>query len=319
MKVWRFIVSRLKEQIAVSLLYVVDSNGSSPGRKGFVMAVDESGEFEGTIGGGIMEVKMVELAKSKMKRGDTRPILKDQFHDKQHKKNQSGLICSGSQQVTCVPLGPKDLSVCKVIDDRNAAVYLTIDSEDGLSISDKGTEASSIKSADQFRYTVNIEPQKTIHIFGAGHVGVALARQMTILDYKIVMYDDRPELASLSNMPSSYEIKIVDYNNLGKDMQADPSDVVVLASFSYRSDKLIIKQLHKRSFTYIGMMGSDHKIRTLTNELIDEGICAQALEHVFAPIGLNMFSKTAAEIAVSIAGQIILEANKNLNTGRSYD
>jgi len=53
--------------------------------------------------------------------------------------------------------------------------------------------------------------------------------------------------------------------------------------------------------------------------LAQEGISEAALAHVFTPIGLNMYSKTAAEIAVSIAGQIILETNKTLPTGRNYN
>ena len=67
------------------------------------------------------------------------------------------------------------------------------------------------------------------------------------------------------------------------------------------------------------MMGSDHKIDTLKKELEEEGISEADLDHVFTPIGLNMYSKTAAEIAVSIAGQIILETNKGEPTGRNYD
>ena len=82
------------------LLYVLESTGSSPGRQGFVMAVNELGEMEGSIGGGIMEHKFVEMAKEQLKGRVSRPgdtILKRQIHDKAAAKNQSGMICSGEQ------------------------------------------------------------------------------------------------------------------------------------------------------------------------------------------------------------------------------
>ena len=82
------------------LLYVLESTGSSPGRQGFVMAVNELGEMEGSIGGGIMEHKFVEMAKEQLKGRGSRPgdtILKRQIHDKAAAKNQSGMICSGEQ------------------------------------------------------------------------------------------------------------------------------------------------------------------------------------------------------------------------------
>ncbi len=318
MAVWSFIIDNLENDIAVTLLYVLDSKGSSPGRKGFVMAVNEQGIFEGTIGGGIMEVKMIELAKSKIKKEDNQPIVREQFHDKSHNKNQSGLICSGSQTVACIPLGKKDSGVIKTIIKRKKEIFLVINSVEGLIICTNHEEVINIKTANDFKCIVKINPQKTIHIFGSGHVGIALARQMSILGYKVIQYDDRPNLISHSTNQFADIIKVIDYDNLKMEMEAHSSDVVVIVSFSYRSDKIILKQLYDQPFAYIGMMGSDHKIATLKEELESEGISEEDLKSIFAPIGLNMYSKTAEEIAVSIAGQIILETNRNLPTGRKY-
>ena len=318
MNVWSFILDNLENDSSVALLYVVDSDGSSPGRKGFTMAVNSEGVFEGTIGGGMMEVKMIELAKSKLSGSDLHPIIKEQFHDKLHSKNQSGLICSGSQIVACIPLNKKDVDVVNTIVGRKADIFLSINNEQGLQISQKENEVITITDDDHFECILKIKSQKTIHIFGAGHVGLALAKQMALLDYKIMHYDDRPDLPSLSKNESGNKIKLIDYSKLESELNFHPSDVVVIVSFSYRSDKIILKQLYKQSFAYIGLMGSDHKIATLKNELKEEGITTEDLSAVFTPIGINMYSKTAAEIAVSIAGQIILETNKHLPTGRKY-
>ena len=64
--IWRLIINSLKQNTPIMLLYVLESKGSSPGRQGFFMAVNANGEMEGSIGGGIMEHKLVEMAKDKI-------------------------------------------------------------------------------------------------------------------------------------------------------------------------------------------------------------------------------------------------------------
>src|SRR3954471_16418201 len=97
LQIWKFIEKSLDEQIPVVLLYVLESKGSSPGRQGFFMAVNNNGDMEGSIGGGIMEHKFVELAKQKLSGHDDQTQLRKQHHDKSATRDQSGMICSGEQ------------------------------------------------------------------------------------------------------------------------------------------------------------------------------------------------------------------------------
>src|SRR5450432_2580129 len=96
---WQLIQSSLQQKVGVMLLYVLESKGSSPGRQGFFMAVNANGEMSGSLGGGIMEHKFVELAKSKLKLPAVEISIHHQLHDKQAGKNQSGMICSGEQTI----------------------------------------------------------------------------------------------------------------------------------------------------------------------------------------------------------------------------
>jgi xanthine dehydrogenase accessory factor len=88
-------------------------------------------------------------------------------------------------------------------------------------------------------------------------------------------------------------------------------------TFGYRDDKIVFKQLLNKEFYYLGLMGSEAKIATLFKELEEEGISPDKWKHCFIPIGINIYSKTTKEIAVSIAAEIIREKNKNLPTGRT--
>lgn len=310
MKIFKFLVQTLQAHKKATLLYVIDSKGSSPGRKGFTMAVDEDGQFIGTIGGGIMEVKLLEFAKNKMRKNDTSTSIKQQFHNKKNTTNQSGLICSGEQTVAIIPLGQKDVgTIEKILNETN-----------GIRISVFDDRIVEWKEASPTPLAIlDIVRKKRIHIFGGGHVGLALSKVMALLDYHVIVYDDRENLSTIQQNNAADETVNIDFHEIETTTNLNPTDTVVIVSTSYRTDKIILKQLYNKKFHYIGMMGSDHKIKQLFSELENDGISAEDLQHIHAPIGIPIYSKTTMEIAVSIAGQIILERNKDLPTGRKYE
>jgi len=99
MNTWQFIYNKLIASVDVMLIYVLESKGSSPGRQGFKMGVAADGDFQGTIGGGIMEHKFVEMARAMLKKNDEAGHLYKQVHDKNALTDQSGMICSGEQTI----------------------------------------------------------------------------------------------------------------------------------------------------------------------------------------------------------------------------
>src|SRR3990167_5129914 len=98
LSIWNLILHSLQQQIPVTLLYVLESSGSSPGRQGFFMAVNANGKMGGSIGGGIMEHRFVEIAKKKLIQ-DQHFMIRKQVHVKVFGKNSSGMICSCEQSI----------------------------------------------------------------------------------------------------------------------------------------------------------------------------------------------------------------------------
>jgi xanthine dehydrogenase accessory factor len=115
MDVWKFIQDKLSAAQQLMLLYVLESEGSSPGRNGFKMAVAADGSICGTIGGGIMEHKLVEKAKTMLQQNEMVVLLMRQYHDKVHTTDQSGMICSGRQVNVFIPLSSSDEKIIKTI------------------------------------------------------------------------------------------------------------------------------------------------------------------------------------------------------------
>ena len=317
MNVWKFILNKLAAKQNLMLLFVLDSEGSSPGRKGFKMAVAADGDFCGTIGGGIMEYKLVEKAKSMFSQDDKKILLQHQYHDKEKTKDQSGMICSGSQLNAFIPITSRDKeTIDKIISSKNTSILL---SSAGLTVTDEATTGLQYKTDTDWFYTEPVKQQPVIHIIGGGHVGLALSELMNYLGFYIKLYDDRPELNTIAANSFAHEKLIVNYESISNRFINTENDFVVIMTIGYRTDKVVLKQLINQPFFYIGLMGSDHKIKTLLQEMEQDGFTNDVLQKIHTPIGINIFSKTTKEIAVSIAAEIIREKNKDLPTGRQQD
>ena len=103
--------------------------------------------------------------------------------------------------------------------------------------------------------------------------------------------------------------KIINYNNIDENIKEGKNIFVVIMTFSHAFDKLILGKLANKNFAYLGLMGSTKKIEGINKKLIDEGISSDKLNKVYSPIGIKISSKTPAEIAISIAAEIIKVKN----------
>jgi xanthine dehydrogenase accessory factor len=312
--VWDFIFHKLASSRQVMLLFVLQSEGSSPGRQGFKMAVASDGDFFGTIGGGVMEHKLVEKAKAILKGGNDNVLLIRQHHDKEHAKDQSGMICSGSQLNAFIPLKTWDRGLIEnIIARKKTTIEL---SPNGITITDEPAAGLQYASDADWFYSEPVNRQPVIHIIGGGHVGLALSEIMNYLGFYIKLYDDRPGLNTIAANSFAHEKHTIIYEPISSNFSNTENDYAVIVTIGYRTDKAVLKQLILKPFYYLGVLGSHHKIKTLMDELQAEGFPEESLKSIHAPIGINILSKTTKEIAVSIAAEIIREKNKDLSTGR---
>ncbi len=316
MKVWQFIEGKQAKSIRVILLYVLQSTGSSPGRQGFKMAVSADGDFYGTIGGGIMEHKFVELAKSKLQEQVVLSEIFEQIHDKTAAKHQSGMICSGKQTLFIYEIQPSDKIVIESIikslqQNKNGTLTLVIN---GISFSEQSFEYKYQLELSEdelcFVYKERTGFKNVLHIIGGGHCSLALSRLMQTMDFYIHVYEERAEINTLHANHFVQEKHVVNsYNDLNEMIQGGEDVYVVIMTFGYRSDDMALKALIGKTFRYIGMLGSKAKIKKMFDEYRAEKINTALLEKIKAPIGLFIKSETTDEIAVSIAAEIISVKN----------
>ena len=311
--------SSLQQQIPVMLLYVLQSDGSSPGRQGFFMAVNAAGETEGSIGGGIMEHKFIELVKEKLNARNT-PLgaggIKKQYHNKSAPANQSGMICSGEQTILLYPISDKDREPIQQIitsleQNRNGTLQL---SPAGLQFSAEAASTDfsfDMLSDDDWLYRERTGYKNHLHIIGAGHCALALSKMMREMDFYIHLYDDRSALKTFTENEYAHEKKIVgDYKEVQHLIPEGANHYIVVMTVGYRTDDIVVRTLWNRPFKYFGLLGSKSKIEKMFSDYLAEGVPAELLSQMHAPVGIAIHSQTPEEIAVSIAAEIIQVKNR---------
>lgn len=314
---WQLIYTSLQNDIAVMLLYVLESRGSSPGRQGFLMAVNAAGEMSGSLGGGIMEYKFVEMAKAKLQQHAGEISVHQQIHDKSVAKNQSGMICSGEQTIFLYTVKREEAVVVENIisvlqQNKNAALSL---SPQGIQFKDtipvENYHLHIINEAG-FVYTEKLGYKNTLYIIGGGHCSLALSQLMSGMDFYIHLFDHRERLNTMEQNIFVHEKKVLeDFAALGS-LIPSPGSFAVIMTVGYRTDADALKALAGKEFTYLGVLGSRNKIKKMFEQLVEEGIDKAWLKKIYAPVGVQVKSQTPEEIAVSIAAEIIKVKNSRL-------
>lgn len=335
LELWHFIAKRLRNDQPIMLLIVAESSGSSPGRAGYRMAVGADGELAGSIGGGVMEVNLVERSRrildaATRRRGDAAKesapsaaaggaishVIRQVHNEKS--PDASGMICSGRQTVIFQTLTPDHIptvdAVIRFCGEPDGA-FLTI-SDSGFSVeppegrTQNGDFIFEQLSEFDFVYTERLGAMNQLYIVGGGHCALALSELMSKLDFHISIFDDRPDLNTIEKNRFADETKIIEgYEKIGEWISSGPKTYVVVMTLGYKSDETVIRRLLDKDFKYFGVLGSKAKMKSLLKALEKEGYAKERLTHIRTPIGLDINSRTPEEIAVSIAAEIIAVKN----------
>lgn len=320
---WEFVARCLKQQQAAMLLVVAESSGSSPGRQGFKMAVGPDGSLCGSIGGGVMEVKLVELAKQRLQENRPEVLIKKQIHRKSAPQHQSGMICSGEQTVLFWQVAPSDLKTVRHVlfclkNNRPAVLMLAqTPAERVFQVDEKALPSKDFQFESTggtcFSYAEKLGFKNRLYIVGGGHCALALSEVMSKMDFYLCLLDDRPDLNTLHKNKFVHQKHLVDtYDNVGQYIPSGPDIYVVVMTLGYRSDAVVVRQLLSKNIRYLGLLGSAAKVATLLETLRSEQYRPEKIDQISAPIGLAIHSQTPEEIAVSIAAELILRKNETL-------
>jgi xanthine dehydrogenase accessory factor len=333
------LMRHLDDDAPVVIATVISRSGSGPREPGAAMLVRPDGKTVGTIGGGILEARVSDLARSVFE--SAAPQLKT-FNLANAQAAVEGMICGGRVEVLIDYVAAQDTEKKKILKTvmqalsahRSVTLITSIRRQpDGIRtgfglIRKEGIAAGSVEMADvhsdiflkyrngpaalipideSLRYFFQpIRPEAPIFILGAGHIGAALAPICRFLGFHTVIIDDRAEFANRSRFPDADDIRCIDtFTDCFKQGEIDPNSHIVIVTRGHLHDQTVLSQALKTDAGYIGMIGSRKKRDITYAALRGTGFSEKDLHRVHCPIGLDIGANTPAEIAVSIASEII--------------
>jgi xanthine dehydrogenase accessory factor len=149
-----------------------------------------------------------------------------------------------------------------------------------------------------------ILPQPMLHLFGGGHVSMALAKAAASAGFGVVLVDDREAFANLQRFPMAQEV-FTSYEDAFSKIQPNASSYLVIVTRGHKEDMRVLAWAVRTNARYIGMIGSKRKVLSVYKALEQEGFRAEEMERVFAPMGLDIGALSPEEIAISIVAELI--------------
>jgi xanthine dehydrogenase accessory factor len=311
------------------LATIVAEAGSSPRSAGAHLLVDQHGRVCGTIGGGTVEYKAVEFAQNLLERRQSR---RKTYRLYQNDEEELGMICGGDMDVyfqfisggdcktitlmtACLARLDKDEDLWLFIDltsstDWTMALYAEGLPLEGMRLSGDAIKALTrnrgvlVKAGDRRVYGEPINFAGKVFIFGGGHVAQALQPLLTTVGFRCVVFDNREEFVRRELFPTAHDLTAGDYGNIYEKHTITPNDYIVIVTHAY--DLAVLRQVIHKKCAYIGVIGSKTKAAAVKQELLRGGAGEELVNSINLPIGLPIKSETPEEIAVSIAGEMIL-------------
>lgn len=161
-------------------------------------------------------------------------------------------------------------------------------------------------------------PPLELIICGGGHVGRAIASAAQLLDFRVTVIDDRAEFVSRERFPDS-RIQLIadDFAAALNSIKITLSSHIVIVTRGHRHDEICLREVISQPARYIGMIGSRRRTTTIREHLRREGVSAELLRRVHAPIGLDIGAQTPEEVAIAILAEIILVRRGGIGAPKS--
>ena len=316
---------------AIVLCSVIASSGSTPRGTGAKMVVFDDGRSIGTIGGGAVEHVSIGVAAEAHK---ARASHSKGFILKKNEVADLGMICGGDVTVYFQYMGAEDAAnlslverVIEVLSGGEDAWLVTAVRENevggmGVYTRSKGTEFLPGFSAGQLEpllrsnavlkrdepscYVEPIVQSGVVYVFGGGHVSQELVPVLAHVGFRPFVFEDREQFADIGLFPGAVGCALGDFKDIGKTVDVRPQDSIVIMTRGHQADYEVLEQALRTGATYVGVIGSRHKMALTRKRLLEAGIPEGQLGRIHNPIGTAIMAETPAEIAISVAGELIL-------------
>jgi xanthine dehydrogenase accessory factor len=313
MNVWQAAADLIRQSRSGALATVARARGSTPVPAGTKMLVGATGRLIGSVGGGCVEADVIAAALDAQ--AHRRPTLRT-HHLNADLAGDLGLSCGGTVDIFVEPL-LADREYLRVLETvaaaesglvRTATEWRTgagpVKTFAPIARPRSGQLAATLSRDGRFMEERLAAPPRVL-VFGAGHVGAAIARAARAAGFRVVVIDDRAEYADPARFEAGIAVVAADVEAALVRFPLTAADAVVIATRGHRNDALILERVATSPVGYVGLLGSRRKKIVVTKGLRAAGVPARSLQRVRVPVGLPIGAVTPEEIAVSVVAELI--------------
>ncbi len=294
-------LSWLQSAQQVALATVIKTWGSSPRPPGSLLAMNDAGQFVGSVSGGCVEESLLERYRAGELAGPA-PTMIDFGVDRQE-ATRMGLPCGGRLELLIEQLSDPD-SITQLLARLRSGELVA--RKVNLSSGEVSLHPGDGVTEFQLSETTLVKtfgPAWQLLLIGDGQLARHLASMALHLDYRVTICDPRDAFASSSPLADvHYSRAMPDEAVHGLRNQARAA-IVALAHDPRQDDLGLSVALESQAF-YIGALGSKRSAQARHKRLASQGYSAEQIARIHGPVGLHIGSKRPAEIALSILAQI---------------
>ena len=337
------IAQQFSEGNDLVLASIIASSGSTPRGAGSHMLVGKKGRISGTIGGGSVEYRAQLMALDILEKKES---CQHEFKLNHKDVENIGMICGGDVTVFFQYLKHNDPVVLEIAataeklyeERRDFWLICDLQTTTGMGlyspsyglIGNVDAPSSILASLtaqpclyrgdDYDLFSEQIGTSGTVYVFGGGHISQKLVPILAGIDFRCIVLDDRPEFTDPALFPDAVETILCDFNHLDQSISVTDADYCCVMTRGHAYDTLVQAQLLATPACYIGVIGSRSKKAAVFRKLVEEyGVKEEELKRIISPVGLEIKAETPAEIAISIAGQMIeVRADQRANNTKHF-
>jgi xanthine dehydrogenase accessory factor len=289
----------------VWLVTVIETWGSAPRPPGALLCLRGDGLVVGSVSGGCVEDDLIDRVRHGERVGKPSLIT---YGVSKEEAARFGLPCGGNLRLVQEPLtqvGWIDEVLSRTA--RHELVARTLSLDTGI-VSVQPASRGEKFEFDGSTLRALFGPRWRLLIVGAGQLSRVLAGMALALDFEVICCDPREEYNLTWDVPGSTFSKAMP-DDLVLELQLDPHCAVVALTHDPKLDDLVLLEALKSPAFYVGALGSRSNTAARKERLALFDLSAAEIERLHGPIGLDLGSKTPAEIAVSIIGEIVAVKN----------
>jgi xanthine dehydrogenase accessory factor len=291
----------LREGHAVHLATVVQTWGSAPRQAGAMLAVRKDGRVVGSVSGGCIEDDLI--ARAQTGQLPSKPEWA-RYGVSQEEAARFGLPCGGTLRLVIEPLLLEDW-IDRVVEVTHTQQLIGrwLDLTTGVSTLTNARPGQLTEVKDEGCHFV-YGPHWRLLIIGANQTAQALAQIATMLEFQVIVCDPREEFTADWNMPGvSLQPGMPDDAVLA--IQTDARTAIVAITHDPKLDDMALLEALKSKAFYVGALGSSRNQAKRRQRLLDFDLTEEDIARLHGPVGLQIGSRTPAEIAVAVGAQLV--------------